>query len=255
MTDADAFIDTIWAKPDDVLPRLVFADWLEEQGEVEYATFIRLSCEIERRAPTAPDERRRMRQERFHLQQRLAERWAGLIPGIDPHSVVSMYGMPDQYLTLYASGFLSWSGPTPAFMPSRLALRDCLGHETALANHPRLPEITHIRFAVGYYDAPPASSPPYPPVSDVLLRTLAESPNLRSLQSLDIRDIYPSRRGLAEFADSALASGLRRFAFEFPIDPVYHQSVDLDAIQPPAGAIREAIHRFLNEYGDLLPEN
>lgn len=253
MTDADAFLEAIWAKPDDFVPRLVYADWLEEHGEAEYATFIRLSCEIERCEPMAPDQRRRMRQERFRLQQRLAERWADLIPGIDSHSVVSMLGMPSQYLTLDASGFLSWSGPTPAFLPSRLALRDCLGHEVALANHPRLSEMTHIRF-VGDCGAP-SSSPPYPPVSDVLLRTLAESLSLRSLQSLDIRDIYPSRRGLAGFADSPLASGLRRFTFDFQIEPIYHRWVDLDAVQPPAGAIREAIHQFLDEYGHHLPDD
>ena len=40
----DAFLETIFAHPDDDTPRLVFADWLEEQGNPR-GTFIRLQCE------------------------------------------------------------------------------------------------------------------------------------------------------------------------------------------------------------------
>ena len=44
MTDRDAFIRKILANPDDDGPRLVFSDWLEEEGEADYAKFIRLQC-------------------------------------------------------------------------------------------------------------------------------------------------------------------------------------------------------------------
>ena len=40
-----AFIGAICADPESDLPRLVFADWLDEQGRVEQAEFIRLQCE------------------------------------------------------------------------------------------------------------------------------------------------------------------------------------------------------------------
>ena len=40
----DAFLQTILEHPDDDIPRLVFADWLEEQGNPRGA-FIRLQCE------------------------------------------------------------------------------------------------------------------------------------------------------------------------------------------------------------------
>jgi uncharacterized protein (TIGR02996 family) len=46
MTEREAFIAAILAAPDDDLPRLVYADWLEEQGEVERAEFIRVQCEL-----------------------------------------------------------------------------------------------------------------------------------------------------------------------------------------------------------------
>lgn len=48
MTDADKFLAAIIAEPDDDLPRLVFADWLEENGDSDRAEFIRLQCLAER---------------------------------------------------------------------------------------------------------------------------------------------------------------------------------------------------------------
>jgi uncharacterized protein (TIGR02996 family) len=46
-TDHDALLRAVCAAPDDDLPRLVFADWLEENGEANRAEFIRVSCELE----------------------------------------------------------------------------------------------------------------------------------------------------------------------------------------------------------------
>jgi uncharacterized protein (TIGR02996 family) len=43
--DALALLKEITAQPDDDLPRLVFADWLDENGFVDYAEFIRLQVE------------------------------------------------------------------------------------------------------------------------------------------------------------------------------------------------------------------
>lgn len=48
MTDRAAFIAAICAAPDDDLPRLVFSDWLEENGEPERAEFIRVQIKLSR---------------------------------------------------------------------------------------------------------------------------------------------------------------------------------------------------------------
>ena len=48
MTDDAAFIAAICAAPEDDLPRLVYADHLEEHGQPERAEFIRVQCEIAR---------------------------------------------------------------------------------------------------------------------------------------------------------------------------------------------------------------
>jgi uncharacterized protein (TIGR02996 family) len=45
-----AFMSAMAADPDNNLPRLVFADWLEENGDADRAEFIRLQCD-----PTADD--------------------------------------------------------------------------------------------------------------------------------------------------------------------------------------------------------
>jgi uncharacterized protein (TIGR02996 family) len=47
MSDRDAFLAAIRAAPDDDAPRLVYADWLEENGDGDLADFIRLQIEIE----------------------------------------------------------------------------------------------------------------------------------------------------------------------------------------------------------------
>lgn len=44
---ADAFLEAILQDPDDDTPRLIFADWLEEQGDsasAARAEFVRVQC-------------------------------------------------------------------------------------------------------------------------------------------------------------------------------------------------------------------
>ena len=48
MTDADAFLAAIVAAPGEDLPRLVYADWLDEHGDPDRAEFIRLQIAVAR---------------------------------------------------------------------------------------------------------------------------------------------------------------------------------------------------------------
>jgi uncharacterized protein (TIGR02996 family) len=43
-----AFLQAILADPDDDAPRLIYADWLDEQGESQRAEFIRVQCALAR---------------------------------------------------------------------------------------------------------------------------------------------------------------------------------------------------------------
>ncbi len=52
--DRTALLAGVVAAPDDDLPRLVYADWLEEHGDPARAEFIRVQCRIAERERTAP---------------------------------------------------------------------------------------------------------------------------------------------------------------------------------------------------------
>lgn len=53
MPDHDAFLAAIVRRPDDDVPRLIFADYLDERGEPERAEFIRLQCAAARGEPAS----------------------------------------------------------------------------------------------------------------------------------------------------------------------------------------------------------
>src|SRR5581483_4085694 len=55
MTDRDALYRAILANPDDDTARLVYADWLDENGRPEEAELIRVECRLEAAAPDDPD--------------------------------------------------------------------------------------------------------------------------------------------------------------------------------------------------------
>lgn len=51
MTERDALLAAILSSPEDDTPRMIYADWLEERGEVERADFVRVQCELARTPP------------------------------------------------------------------------------------------------------------------------------------------------------------------------------------------------------------
>lgn len=48
-----AFIADIREHPDDDMPRLIFSDWLQENGQEKRAAFIRIQCELARLPPVS----------------------------------------------------------------------------------------------------------------------------------------------------------------------------------------------------------
>ncbi|OWK45002.1 TIGR02996 domain-containing protein [Fimbriiglobus ruber] len=81
MDERDALLRVVVAAPDDDLPRLVLADYLEERGEEGYAAFIRTQVELARAAewePPAVDCR-------HHRRDALARGtpWRGYLPPVD----------------------------------------------------------------------------------------------------------------------------------------------------------------------------
>jgi uncharacterized protein (TIGR02996 family) len=75
-----AFLADIIAYPNDDAPRLVFADWLTDQGDEERAEFIRVQCERASLAAEDPRQESLARREQTLL-KRNGTRWARLLRG------------------------------------------------------------------------------------------------------------------------------------------------------------------------------
>jgi uncharacterized protein (TIGR02996 family) len=75
MADHSGFLEAINAEPDDDVPRLIYADWLEDHGEPERAEFIRVQC----RAATLPwdDERDALEDRAEELLRNHEDQWLG----------------------------------------------------------------------------------------------------------------------------------------------------------------------------------
>jgi uncharacterized protein (TIGR02996 family) len=46
MSDEQALLAAIWRHPNEDTPRLMYADWLQENGQPGRAEFIRAQCEL-----------------------------------------------------------------------------------------------------------------------------------------------------------------------------------------------------------------
>jgi uncharacterized protein (TIGR02996 family) len=46
MTTTDPIYRTIIERPRDIAARLVWSDWLEEQGDADHSAFVRVQCEL-----------------------------------------------------------------------------------------------------------------------------------------------------------------------------------------------------------------
>lgn len=86
MSEREALLRAVCANPDDDTPRLVFADWLQENGEEARAEFIRVQIELAR---LAKGDRRRARMTRrsVALQEEFGDQWMGELPKPDKERI------------------------------------------------------------------------------------------------------------------------------------------------------------------------
>jgi uncharacterized protein (TIGR02996 family) len=85
MTHDDAFLQAILEAPDDDAPRLVYADWLEDNGQAERAALIRVQCELAGMDADEPRSPHRLGELKARGQELLSEHgkeWAGRLPGL-----------------------------------------------------------------------------------------------------------------------------------------------------------------------------
>ena len=77
MSDGEALLRAILDHPDDDAPRLVYADWLDENGQPERAEFIRVQVQLARLPADHPDRPRLARTERrlLRIHHRIWSKW------------------------------------------------------------------------------------------------------------------------------------------------------------------------------------
>jgi uncharacterized protein (TIGR02996 family) len=128
MSPDDAFLQAILENPDDDGPRLMYADWLTEQGNPR-GEFIRVQCELHTLA--AADPRRAV----------LKERESQLLPGFGH---LWRAPLPPETAARFCRGFLEY---VSLDYDSVEAERELSVFEELLTRHP----ITALRISGGYW--------------------------------------------------------------------------------------------------------
>lgn len=201
--DQHSFLQAIIEDPDDDGPRLIYADWLEEQGDPR-GEFIRVQCELERLGEDDP--------RRLQLETRqcvlLAEhqnQWAGSLREF-VHRFWFRRGFIDK-IQIGAEQFLANAelvfGTTPL---SQVAFHNASQSLARLAECPYLARLRGLDFKPDFTwrqrDFP--SSQLY----DEGARILAASPHLSNLRSLDLGWNRIGDEGVRVLAESPHLAGL-----------------------------------------------
>src|SRR5438045_2965580 len=97
MFTTDSYLWTIMETAEDDYPRLAFADWLENQGEITHAEFIRLQCQLAENP--ADDDRWKREKDRMEvLWKMLREQWKDRVQELS---------LPPFQLSHFHRGFLN----------------------------------------------------------------------------------------------------------------------------------------------------
>jgi len=226
MSDREAFLRTIVENPDDDVSRLVFADWLEENGEPERAAFVRIQCEL---ASLLSDDERREECElnALRLYRGNREKWLKELPKL----VGVKWGKFDR-------GFVSEIGPiTPTAFGRNVermfavtplqSLRIDMSNATVMNALQRIPDYVRLReFMLGntWYLTP----------AQERMRPLLTLPAIRRTRRLDLTSVVMEDRSVRSLGESgecaweelrircAIASAPFAVLFDSPTLPYLH---------------------------------
>lgn len=223
MTDRTAFLEAILSQPDEDLPRLIFADWLEEQGDAARAEFIRVQCDLARLPRRSPDWRA------------LAEREMDLLSVHGGHWRAEVPAFPGIVWQDFERGFLSIAQVTSLEGFTRAAPLVCrvtplqTAHFVEFGSHDlerlvAVPELSHLRRLSLWRAAAPrgvkklVASPHLAALrsltiwaarfDDRAVETLCDTATLPSLTALDLSDNQITNKGLQRLLASPLAARL-----------------------------------------------
>jgi uncharacterized protein (TIGR02996 family) len=170
----DAFLSDIVECPDDDAPRLIYADWLDEQGECERAEFVRAQCRLATLPKYSP-EWRRLSGRCDELLAARGEEWRAALPALDGVTWEKLNrGFVEEVFAESVEALLSNADALFAAAPVRSVRVGRLSDEDAraLARSPHLARLTELNVCHN------------PALGAEGARALAASPHAGNLTSL-----------------------------------------------------------------------
>ncbi len=187
MHDDEAFLSAITEHPDDDLPRLVYADYLDERGDHARAEFIRVQIELAR-LDTDDPRRPALERRENELHAEHSHRWLG--PWSDFTLEWTYRRGFIEKVGLEAGAFLHHAGALLRATPvRRLALWNAWEEIDKLAKCHHLARIRELSLSSNF-------------LGDDEVRRLVESPYLENVESLDLSHNRFSFSGVQALADS-----------------------------------------------------
>ena len=221
MNDRAAFHAAIRENPDDDVVRLVYADWLEENGEAERAEFIRLEIEADR-LPLDDPERERVNARALQMWKEHSTEWFGPLAR-EPEDWETERGML-QHLAVSAPDFIEHAAhfiERCEILPS-IALMDCGECASALSEFRCLG-----RFSDVYLDI----------YEEDLAEVILMNPHLGSIERLDLCNAHIDFGGMVKLVENTSLTRLQTLWMEDARLPT--EAGELLASAPWANQLRE----------------
>src|SRR5438552_4090698 len=286
MTDAD-FLRPILAEPDADGPRLVYADWLEEQGQTERAEFIRVQCARAKLPADDPRSATLREREKVLLEQHRLE-WSAPLSGLAA-GWEFVRGFPDR-IRIEARVFLARADALFDAVPLRhVEFHDVQNLLPRLCKSPHLGRLMGIKIAASRLGNAVAKALAHShcleplqqlhlgrnQIGDDGAHALASAANFGRLMALDLSDNNIGPAGAAALAASPHLSALQ--SLNLRVNPIgsagaqalltstrlagltklnlAHAQLDFSALEPLAHAVDgpqfSALDLADNELGDL----
>lgn len=176
MSDETSFVDEIRASPDDITPRLIYADFLEDAGDPR-GELIRVQCELSLSQPGDPARPALYDRERALL-DKFADQWLQPLRALGAEGVsrASFRGGLLERVRIQLDRFLDTGHELCEQSPAltRLELRKVPPLAAEMAKFPLPDQITELDLSAGQIDA-------------ACLQTLAEAQWLPQIRILDVQ--------------------------------------------------------------------
>jgi uncharacterized protein (TIGR02996 family) len=211
MTPGNALLQAILAEPEDDMPRLVYADWLEEYGRTEAdlarAELIRVECRAAR-LPVANKRRQQLEARAIELERVHLDEWTGpLRAHLGQVKPCFVRGFP-RYVSVTLAEFARppFQEMAAEWFPRAGVMELYLRNPSGTWNPARFfPSVPAAPFLAGLHTLALHELKP----GDEGLKLLADCPGVANLRTLELDLPHCSDAGLRSLAGSPFLQGLR----------------------------------------------